>query len=93
MRFMPLLTLLLLIAGSLAFADDGVDTHECAKPAELAPGELRGRVTEYKRQVEAYKRCIREYSEQQQKAAEAHHKAAEDAIQEWNSFVRDELQK
>lgn len=42
-------------------------------------------------QVDAYKQCIQDFANAQQALAERHNKAANDAIAEFNQFVKTRL--
>jgi hypothetical protein len=41
--------------------------------------------------VDRYKRCINDFVEEQREAIQRHEDAAQEAIDEWNRFVRYEL--
>ena len=75
----------------IAFADDGQPDHDSMKPYKPYSFSSQWEIENFRNEVEEYKRCIAEFVEEQQDAIRNHTQAADDAIDEWNSFVRIEL--
>jgi len=80
----------LLVAGSTQ-ADTFTASHSCAKPYKPYKFTSEWEVTQFKNSVQRYKGCINDFVEEQNEEAQRHQDAAEEAIDEWNRFVRYEL--
>jgi hypothetical protein len=63
----------------------------CTKPTKPYQFTNDWQITQYRNDVERYQRCISDFVESQNKAIKNHQKAAEDAIEEWNRYVKYEL--
>lgn len=75
----------------MALADNWQPDHDCTKPYKPYTFTSQWEIDNFRLEVERYKDCISEFAEEQQQAAHHHTRAAEDAIDEWNDFVRFEL--
>ena len=75
----------------LATADMFADSPSCYKPSKPYQFTNQDEVDDFNEEVEEYKRCIMEFVEEQREEAKNHIEAADDAIEEWNRFVRLEL--
>jgi len=73
-------------------ADTFTPSHYCSKPFKPYSFNDQWEYDQFLAEVEDYKACIDDFVEEQNEAIEAHREAAEEAIEEWNSFVRWELQ-
>jgi hypothetical protein len=82
--------LVLLMAGSTS-ADTFSPSHSCIKPYKPYRFTDEWEVTRFEGEVKRYKRCITDFVEEQNEEARRHQEAADDAIEEWNRFVRYEL--
>lgn len=80
-----------LLLQSSAWADIWEPSHHCTKPYKPIQFTSQWELDSFNDDVRRYKRCIEEFVEEQEQAIENHQQAAEDAIDEWNSFVRMEL--
>lgn len=88
--------LLCLVAAFASFtppvsADMFTPSNSCSKPQKPYEFTDRWQVDQFNNEVEDYKRCISEFVEEQQEEAKHHEDAAQEAIDEWNHFVRYEL--
>lgn len=83
---------LCLAAPQVASADSYPPSHSCSKP--IKPYKFNGEweVQSFNDDVTRYKRCINDFVEEQEQAIENHRQAASSAIDDWNRFVRYELQ-
>lgn len=78
-------------ASQVALADSYTPSHYCSKPYKPFEFNSQWEVDNFFSEVESYKNCIEEFVEEQQNAIRKHQTASEEAIDEWNSFVRWEL--
>jgi len=81
----------LFIITSPGYADSYPPSHYCRKPFKPYQFNSQWELNNFNDEVQRYKRCISDFVEEQEEAIEQHKQAAEDAIEEWNSFVRWEL--
>lgn len=82
--------LIVLISG-IAAADFGPPMLSCFKPSKPFQFNSENEVKSFYDDVDTYKSCINDFVKQQQRAVEAHKSAADTAINQWNMFVRMEL--
>ncbi len=80
-----------LLFGTAAVAHEAPSDHGCSAPSRPADEEHDRRWQAFLDDVDTYRACISSYMERQQQAAIAHREAARAAADEWNLFVRDEL--
>ena len=73
-------------------ADMFASSHYCRKPIKPYSFESEWEIRAFQDEVDAYKRCIDDFVEEQNDAIRSHQEAAEEAVDEWNNFVRWELQ-
>ena len=92
MRFRSLVIALLIacLAGS-AQADMFTPSHSCRKPIKPYKFTSNLDVSLFQSDVERYKRCISDFVDEQNEEAQNHRQAAADAIDEWNRYVKYEL--
>jgi hypothetical protein len=90
MRKLLLLVALLFMASG-AHADSSEPSHSCRKPHAPISPTSKWEWDNFRDDVDRYKRCIKDFVQEQQDAIENHKRAAEEAIDEWNRFVRYEL--
>lgn len=81
----------LAVAHVCTFADSYEPSHSCSKPYKPYTFSDQWQVDSFKDDVERYKRCIKNFVEEQKNAVEVHQRAANTAIEEWNRYVRREL--
>ena len=82
----------LLIAISIpVLADMFTPSHSCSKPYKPYSFNSQWELDSFNDDVENYQQCIQDFVEEQNAAAETHQQAASDAIDEWNRFVKYEL--
>lgn len=83
-------TLLLLLAlfSSFANADSVQPSHDCSEP--IIPYEFEDAYEreQFLSDVEEYKSCMLEFVEEQRDAVRKHNSATDDAIEEWNVFIK-----
>jgi hypothetical protein len=63
----------------------------CSKPYKPVQFNDEDEVEAFKRDVARYKACIDDFVAEQEEAIGQHRSAANDAIDEWNSYVKWEL--
>jgi len=82
----------LMLVPPLALADSYAPSPSCSKPYKPMQFTNNFEVEQFREDVRRYKRCLQDFVEAQNNEAEYHQQAAEAAIEEWNRFVRFELQ-
>ncbi|MGL5125205.1 MAG: hypothetical protein ACRC6U_04375 [Fusobacteriaceae bacterium] len=60
----------------------------CYKPSKPYEFNSQSELDSYREDVEEYQECIINFIEKQQNEAKIHTEAANNAIEEWNNFVR-----
>ena len=81
-----------LVAPSLSvFADMYSPSPSCSKPYKPYQFNSQWELDAFNRDVENYKRCITNFINEQNEASEHHKEAANNAIEEWNRYVKYEL--
>lgn len=86
-----LATALGLTVTSPARADMFSASSGCSKPYKPYRFEDKWALEQFQNDVQRYKRCIEDFVDDQREEARNHQEAADEAIEEWNSFVRYEL--
>ena len=66
-------------------------SHSCRQPNKPYEFTSQRQVDRFNSEVEDYRSCINRFVGKQQEAAAAHQNAAQDAIYEWDDFVKYEL--
>ena len=79
------------ICPPFSISDSYAPSHYCRKPYKPYEFNSQFEIDAYMGEVERYKRCIMHFIEEQEDAMEVHREAAEEALEEWNRFVRFEL--
>lgn len=74
-----------------AKADSYSDSPSCSKPHKPYDFSDEWERDNFFDDVDRYKRCIEDFVEEQNDAIENHQDAANEAIEEWERFVRYEL--
>lgn len=74
-----------------AHADSYPPSPACSKPYKPYKFNNRFEVDSYSDDVDRYKRCIQDFVRTQNEQAQIHLDAAKGAVEQWNSFVRLEL--
>ena len=74
-----------------AIADTFQPSPSSYKPTKPYKFTSQWEVDSYNNDVERYKQCIKAFVEEQQLAAATHKRAAAEAIEQWNNFVKYEL--
>lgn len=72
-------------------ADMFQPSHSCTKPFKPFKFNNQYEVDQFNDDVERYKECISDFVEEQNSAIRKHNNAAQEAIDDWNSFVKWEL--
>jgi len=72
-------------------ADTFTPSHMCSKPYKPFEFNSQYEVDTFNEDVRRYKQCILDFVEEQNEAIRNHQNAQEEAIEEWNRFVRYEL--
>lgn len=87
-----LVSMLLFASLSLpALADTTEPKHNCVKPDY--PGELasEARMKGFQKEVNDYRDCVNKFAQEQRAQAESHTAAGNKAIEEFNAFVKTEM--
>jgi hypothetical protein len=66
--------------------------HYCSQPQKPYKFTSEWEVSSFKSDVETYRRCIEDFVDEQNEAIKKHREAANDAIDEWNLFLKYDLQ-
>ena len=77
---------------SLSYADMFEPSAYCTKPSKPYKFNNEWEVQQYLDSVNRYKRCISDFVEKQNRESQNHQETASKAIDEWNRFVKMELQ-
>jgi hypothetical protein len=89
LKILSFITILLLTFS--AQADNDAPSPSCSKPDKpikfISQSELDG----FNNDVQQYQRCLYDFVDVQEDAIQRHQRAAKVAIDEWNSFVKKEL--
>jgi hypothetical protein len=83
--------LAVLLFPMVAWSDSYSPSHSCRKPYKPFEFSDRYEYDNFMSDVASYKRCIATFVDEQKSEAQHHSDAADEAIDEWNSFVRREL--
>jgi hypothetical protein len=89
LKILAFITILLLTFS--AQADNYDPSPSCSKPNK--PNEFNSErgLDSFNNDVQQYQRCLYDFVDEQEEAIQRHNRAANDAIDEWNNFVRTEL--
>ena len=83
----------LVIAAPPASADSSAPSHSCRKPGKAAEIKTQQEADKFNEAVSKYKSCIEDFVRQQEDAAMNHRRAANEAINEWNDFVTNDMKQ
>jgi len=85
----------LVFVAALANAADSssAPAHSCRKPGKAADIKTQQEADKFNDAVSKYKSCIEEFVRQQEDAALIHRRAANEAINEWNDFVTNDMKQ
>jgi hypothetical protein len=89
LKILTFITILLLTFS--AQADNNDPSPSCSKPDKPNKFNTQPEVDSFNHDVQQYQRCLYDFVDGQEEAIQKHQRAANDAIDEWNSFVRKEL--
>jgi TATA-binding protein-associated factor Taf7 len=89
LRILAFITILFLTFSAQADTDD--PSPSCSKPDKPNTFNSQSEVDSFNNDVQQYQRCLYDFVDEQEEAIQRHHRAANDAIGEWNNFVRMEL--
>lgn len=78
----------LLISPSICYADSWKPSHSCRKPYKPFNFNNQWDVDQYNDDVRRFKRCIEDFIKEQETEAQNHMDAANQAIEDWNNFIR-----
>ena len=81
----------LALTAQVACADMYEPSPPCFKPIKPYKFNSQWEVDSFNNDVARYKQCIKLFVEEQQQAAAIHKNAAAQAIEQWNNFVKYEL--
>lgn len=90
MKF-KIFTLMFALISYSVYADNYSPSHSCRKPIKPYKFTSDWEVEQFKNDVARYKKCISDFVDEQNDAVENHKRAAKNAIDEWNAYVRYEL--
>ncbi|MGE4340444.1 MAG: hypothetical protein AB7E55_31520 [Pigmentiphaga sp.] len=88
---LALLAALLIVHATPAMSDPWQPSHSCRKPYKPFAFNSQWELDNFNDDVRRYRRCITDFVEEQETAIENHTNAIGDAIEDWNRFVRLEL--
>lgn len=92
MKLQPkIFTLIFALASGSVYADNYSPSHPCRKPIKPYRFTSNWEMEQFKNDVARYKQCISDFVDEQNEAVENHKRAAKNAIDEWNGYVRYEL--
>lgn len=86
-----LITTVLILMANYAQADSYEPSTYCSKPYKPYEFNSQWELDAFQSEVDEYRRCIEDFVDEQENAIRQHQYAIETAIDEWNSFVRWEL--
>lgn len=89
LKILAFITILLLTFS--ARADNYDPGPSCSKPNKPYEFNSQRELDSFNNDVQQYQRCLYDFVDEQEEAIQRHHRAANDAINEWNNFVRTEL--
>ena len=72
-------------------ADTVAASPSCPRPDKPARFNTQSELDGYNDEVQQYQRCLYDFVNEQEKAIQNHQDAANRAIDEWNEFVKMEL--
>lgn len=72
-------------------ADMFTPSYSCLKPSRLYKFNSEGELESFKNKAKAYKQCINDFIEKQNYAIKKHQDAAAKAIDDWNNYIKYEL--
>jgi hypothetical protein len=87
----PLVLVLVAFTASLVSSDTFTPSHSCSKPFKPYRFTSQWELDNFNDEVRRFRSCIEDFVEEQEEAIKKHRSAANDAIEEWNRFVRYEL--
>lgn len=90
MKRILIAALLFSVAPSVS-ADMFQPSHNCTKPFKPYQFNNQWEIDSFNDDVRRYRQCISDFIEEQELAVQVHQLAAEEAIDDWNIFVRLEL--
>ncbi|WP_036302936.1 hypothetical protein [Methylotenera sp. L2L1] len=90
-RFTVLSVLATLLIPITASADMFTPSHSCRKPYKPYEFQSKYEVETFNNDVKRYKECISDFVEEQDEASKKHLEAGQDAIEDWNKYVKYEL--
>jgi hypothetical protein len=76
---------------NLAYADTFQPSPVCYKPRKPYQFNSRMEIDDFYAQVDRYKRCVMDFIEEQKQAIQVHQSAVDEAVNEWNRYVKSEL--
>jgi len=79
------------LASLSAQADDRDSNPSCSKPDKPDAFNSQAQLDGFNSEVQQYQRCLYDFVHEQEEAIQRHQRAANVAIDEWNDFVRMEL--
>jgi TATA-binding protein-associated factor Taf7 len=89
LKMLAFITILLLTFSAQAENHD--PSPSCSKPNKPYEFNSQSELDSFNNAVQQYQRCLYDFVDEQEEAIQRHQRAANDAIGEWNNFVRMEL--
>jgi hypothetical protein len=83
-----ILPIIIMITPAFSFADSYQPSHSCHKPIKPISFTSQWELDNFRWEVDRYKRCIEDFVEEQKEAIENHRNGLNEAVEEWNRFVR-----
>lgn len=91
MKLRTLALIAILLTAFSAQANDDDMAPSCSKPYKPDQFNSQAELDDFNTDVQQYQRCLYDFVTEQEEAIQRHQRAANNAIDEWNSFVRQEL--
>jgi hypothetical protein len=79
---------MIIITPAFSFGDSWQPSHDCHKPIKPFSFTSQRELDNFRWEVDRYKKCIEDFIEEQKGAIENHRNALNEAVEEWNRFVR-----
>ena len=89
LKILAFITILLLTFSAQADNDD--PSPSCPKPDKPNEFNSQSELDSFNNDVQQYQRCLYDFVDEQEEAIQRHQRAAKVAVDEWNNFVRMEL--
>ena len=83
--------IIFVLVSAVTQADTSSSSPSCSKPDKPSKFYSQLELDSFNNEVQRYQRCLYDFVDLQEEAIQKHQEAANVAIDEWNNFVRMEL--